>query len=131
VRFHWIPVAGARNVDPAQVPRDEYLQQELRARVADGPVRFLLMMTIGEAGDDFNDPSRSWPPHRVRVMMGTLTIDSVPTDQIECGEKLSFNPWRLVDGIKPSDDPILRLRHEAYEFSRQRRNGHACPFARS
>jgi catalase len=47
------------------------------------PVRFILMMALGERGDDFNDPSRSWPPHRTRVVMGTLTIDAVAKDQVE------------------------------------------------
>jgi catalase len=131
VRFSWLPVAGVRNTDPKATPCDKYLQQKLRDRLAQEPVRFILMMSIGEAGDDFNDPSRSWPPHRARVVMGTLTIDAVAEDQVENCERLSFNPWRLVAGIEPSDDPILSLRRDAYEFSRKRRRGIACPFSRS
>ncbi len=131
VRFSWMPVAGALNSDPHGTPRDNYLQQELCDRLAEEPARFILMMSIGEAGDAFDDPSRSWPPHRVRVVTGTLTIDAVAEDQVENCERLSFNPWRLVAGIEPSDDPILRLRRDAYEFSRERRDGIACPFSRS
>ena len=129
VRFTWIPVAGVRNRDPNAKPCDNYLQNELRARLAREPARFILMMSIGEVGDDLNDPSRPWPPHRVRVVMGTLTVDAVAGDQSEDCERLSFNPWRLTAGIEPSDDPILRLRHGAYEFSRERRSAIACPFA--
>lgn len=131
VRFNWVPVAGVRNADHDAPVRDTYLEQELRERLRVEPARFTLMMTIGEAGDDFNDSSRSWPPHRTRIVMGSLTITAVADDQVEDGERLSFNPWRLVAGIEPSDDPILKLRHGAYEFSRQRRNGIACPFAGS
>jgi len=128
VRFTWQPVAGVLTADD-KTPVDKYLQQELCDRLAEAPARFILMMAIGEAGDDFNDPSRPWPPHRVRIAMGTLTIDAIPEDQIANSERLSFNPWRLVPGIEPSGDPILRARRDAYEFSRKRRGG--CPFSGS
>ena len=116
------------DIDPHKPPVDDYLRKELRDCVAEAPARFLLMMSIGEAGDDFNDPSRPWPPHRNWVVMGTLTIDAVPKDQTENCERLSFNPMLLVAGIEASDDPILRARRCAYEYSRKRRGGNPCPF---
>jgi catalase len=132
VRFTWQPVSGVLTTDRTAPPSDKYLQQEICDRLAKGPARFILMMTIGEIGDDFDNPSRPWPPHRVRVVMGTLTLDAVPDDQVANGELLSFNPWRLVPGIEPSDDPILRARRDAYEYSRNRRKAPpGCPFSRS
>ena len=53
VRFAWKPVAGVRNTDPDTPPVDNYLQGELRERLKQWPARFLLMMTIGETGEDF------------------------------------------------------------------------------
>lgn len=125
VRFTWQPVGGALNVDPNRPPPpDPYLQQELRDRLAEGPARFSLMMMIGETGDDFNNSTLPWPPHRVRVMMGTLTLDKV----IDC-EDLSFNPGLLTPGIEASDDPVLWVRKEAYEISSTWRGGVPCPFS--
>ena len=132
VRFAWKPVAGVRNTDPGTPLRDDYLQAELRERLKQWPARFLLMMTIGESGDALDDPTVPWPAKRVRVMMGTLTLTKVADDQAAAAEHISFNPWRLVDGIEPSDDPILLARRDAYEESRSRRGGTAgCPFKRS
>jgi len=131
VRFTWQPIAGVMNTDPKATPVDKYLQRELRDRLDGGPARFSLMMSIGEAGDDFNDPSRPWPPHRVQVIMGTLTLDAVPKDQQAHCERSSFNPWLLTNGIEPSDDPVLRVRKEAYEISSKKRGGVPCPFSRS
>ncbi|WP_407180121.1 catalase [Bradyrhizobium sp. STM 3562] len=131
VRFSWKPVAGVRNTDPTQPPADSYLQEELRERLKQWPARFLLMMQIGETGDVLDDPTQPWPAHRIRVIMGTLTLTKVAEDQQAAGERISFNPWRLVSGIEPSDDPILHARKGAYEDSRQRRGGTACPFNRS
>lgn len=131
VRFTWQPIAGVLNTDPTATPVDEYLQKELRDRVSTGPARFSLMMSIGENGDDFNDSSRPWPPHRQQVMMGMLTLDAVPEDQQAQCERLSFNPWLLTKGIEPSDDLVLQVRKEAYEISSSNRHGMPCPFSRS
>jgi catalase len=131
VRFAWKPVAGVCNTDPTRSPVDDYLQEELKTRLKQWPARFLLMMTIGEMGDALDDPTIPWPAKRVRVVMGTLTLTKVAENQQAAAEHISFNPWRLVKGIEPSGDPILRARRDAYENSRERRGGTACPFNRS
>ena len=91
----------------------------------------MLMMTIGEAGDAFDDPTRPWPAKRVRVVMGTLTLTKVAADQAANCEYISFNPCRLVHGVEASGDPILHARRDAYEVSREMRHGVKCPFNRS
>lgn len=131
VRFTWQPIAGVKNTNPKETPDDWYLQDELKKRIPNEAARFSLMMSIGESGDTFDDPTRPWPPHRVRVSMGTLTVDHVPEDQQAHSEKLSFNPMLLTEGIAPSDDPILHVRKDAYAFSSEERGGTPCPFSRS
>jgi catalase len=135
VRFSWQPVAGVRTNDPYNPkdppPRDIYLRQELEDRLARWPARFMLMMTIGEAGDAVDDPTRPWPAKRLRVVMGTLTLTNVAADQAATAEHISFNPCRLLPGIEASGDPILHARRDAYEESRMRRGGAECPFNRS
>jgi catalase len=128
VRFSWQPVAGVRNTDPdpAKVREDKYLFKELENRLKRWPARFMLMMTIGEAGDALDDPTKPWPGTRVRVAMGTLTLIKVSDDQEADGERISFNPNRLAPGIEVSNDPILEARLGAYEVSREMRGG--CPF---
>ncbi len=128
VRFSWKPVAGVETTDPTKPPVDDYLQGELRQRLEQWPARMMLMMMIGEAGDVLEDSTVPWPGRRVRVVMCTLTLTDVAADQVADGEKLSFNPWRLVRGIEPSDDPLLRVRRDAYEESRKGRGVTQCPF---
>lgn len=130
VRFTWAPIAGVLNTNPLEPPKDNYLKQDMIDRLADDRTeRFSLVMHIGEEGDDFNDSTRQWPPHRKRVMMGTLTLKHVPEDQEAHSEKLSFNPWHLTPGIEPSGDPILEIRRDVYEYSSNRRGGIPCPFS--
>lgn len=142
VRFSWQPIDGVLTLDP-RTPEDaalmaqDYLDATLRARLAEGPARFSLMMAIGEAGDAFDDPARPWPPHRVRVNMGTLSLTGLldGCGDGEACEVLRFNPWTLTEGIEPSGDPVLRLRRHAYDIGGAHRlavRGHpSCPLARS
>jgi len=129
VRFSWQPIAGVLRTDPTKTPDDDYLRAELKERLAREPARFSLMMAIGEVGDDFNNSSRPWPPHRKRIMMGTLTLNAVPEDQIAQSEKLSFNPGLLTHGIAASDDPVLKVRIDSYKISSAWRGGSPCPFS--
>ncbi|WP_037311468.1 catalase [Ruegeria halocynthiae] len=131
VRFSWQPIAGVLSTNPAEPPVDDYLRAELKKRLAKETARFSLMMTIGEIGDDFNNSSRPWPPHRKRIMMGTLTLNAVPEDQTGLSEKLSFNPGLLTDGIAASDDPVLKVRIDSYKISSAWRGGAPCPFSES
>jgi catalase len=126
VRFSWQPVAGVRNTDFKAVMKDQYLREELESRLRRWPARFLLMMTIGEAGDALDDPTTPWPARRTRVVMGTLTLIKLAENQAADGEHISFNPCRLAPGIEASEDPILKARKRAYEVSREMRGG--CPF---
>jgi catalase len=126
VRFSWQPVAGVRTTDLTAVPQDKYLFDEIATRLKSWPARFMLMMTIGEDGDELDDPTKPWPATRKRILMGTLTLIEVPEDQDKEGERISFNPTRLHKGIEVSSDPILEARRGAYEVSREMRGG--CPF---
>lgn len=138
VRFTWQPVLGVLTTDPTKTPVDEYLQKDLRRRLDDrdpefalttDKPRFTLTMSIGETGDDFANPARAWPPHRKRVMMGTLSLERLVADQDRDCEKLSFNPGLLTEGIDMSDDPVLWARVDAYRWAAAKR-GARCPFAK-
>ena len=78
VRFSWQPVAGVRNIAAEDVSRDKYLFKEIEDRLKRWPAQFMLMMTIGEAGDALDDPTKPWPSTRIRIAMGTLTLTEVP-----------------------------------------------------
>jgi catalase len=58
VRFRFVPKAGARQLSDAELkskPRN-FLQQELIGRLAKGPARWDMVLTIGEPGDPETNP---------------------------------------------------------------------------
>ena len=121
VRYEWTPADGDRRLglrDARSRGRD-FLQHELRERLARGPARFTLELQVAAPGDPIDDPSKRWPPQRQRITAGTLELIDVDenTDQ----NALVFDPARVTDGIECSADPVLNFRPKAYSESVARR----------
>jgi catalase len=125
VRYTLAPQASEGRLAPWQARRRgaNYLQEEIRERVATGPVRFSLAVQIAEPGDPVDDPSAAWAKARPSVIAGTLEITGLDNERERGDDVLVFDPSRVTDGIECSDDPVLRFRPGAYSESVRRRTG--------
>ncbi|HWC27235.1 MAG TPA: catalase family peroxidase [Solirubrobacteraceae bacterium] len=121
-RFRWMPVAGVKNMDPADdtLLPPQYVISEIKQRVARGPVAWRLVFQLAAEGDPVDDLTRRWPESRPLVVAGELEIDRLHEDQ-ELVEGWVFDPTRMPAGIELSDDPLLHFRSEAYWESHRRR----------
>jgi catalase len=118
-RYHWIPEAGEAYLNPeaAQTRDANFLQAELKSRVAKGPASLRLELQLAEAGDATNDATVLWSAgHRV-VELGRLAIEAVSPTSAADERQLIFDPLKVTDGIEVSDDPIPAARSAAYTFS--------------
>jgi catalase len=107
-----------------------YLFDALIAQVHAKPLRWHFMLTIGQPGDPTADATAPWPPDRKQIDAGTLTIESIESEDTSPTRDIVFDPLVLPDGIAPSDDPILNARSAAYLQSFTRREGeHKTPSA--
>ena len=123
VRFRFMPEDGEKSLTDAQLaqmPR-EFLEAAFRDRVKQGPVRWEMIVTIGEPGDPEDDPTVLWPAGRREIKAGTLTLTSYAPDQAAGAYKINFDPMQMADGIGPTDDPVLRFRSSSYAISHSRR----------
>jgi catalase len=122
-RYSWEPEAGLEYLTDEQ--RDaagrDYLQDEIRARLAEGIARFTLEFTLAEDGDPLDDPTAEWEGDREVVELGELEVIEVVEDAETPDRPLVMDPMRLTDGIEPSADPILAARPKAYAVSIERR----------
>lgn len=118
VRYRWVPEQESRVSwwRAWRLGRD-YLQDELRARLDNGPIRMHLQVQVARPGDPLDDPAASWPEDREIVTVGTLELQSL--DERE--EAYVFDPLRIVDGIGLSNDPVLLFRTQVYTVSAERR----------
>jgi catalase len=123
VWWHFVPQGGERQmseVEVASAPND-FLCLRLLDRARQGPIRWDMIVTIGEPGDSETDPTILWPATRREVKVGTLTITSVIPEEEAGSYRINFDPLVMADGIAPPDDPILLFRSPSYAFSYMRR----------
>lgn len=96
--------------------------EELTERLKRGPVTFHLKAQLAAPGDSPSDPAQPWPEERKVVDFGTLTINKAAANSAERRRHWLFLPGQLIDGIEPSDDPLIDVRNRAYAVSFSRRN---------
>jgi catalase len=98
-----------------------YLATDLTRRLAQGPQRWHLQITLANPGDPTNDASKAWPDDRRSINAGTLVLNRTePQDSGECRD-INYDPLVLPDGIAGSDDPLLATRSAVYANSYLRR----------
>ena len=124
-RYRFEPEAGEAWLDAeeAKAKSPDYLEEELRERMAAGPVSFALTVQLAEDGDPTDDPTVQWPEEREIVELGRLEVTGLDTEREHGDDVLVFDPTRVTDGIECSEDPILNFRPKAYSESVARRTG--------
>lgn len=122
-RYIIAPVAGEAFLtkEQTQTAAPDYLMQELPQRLANAPAKFRISLQIADASDEVNDATVSWSSDRNIVDLGTLTLTNIDPQGNQFAKSNMFNPLALVDGIEPSNDPILLARPSAYAVSFGRR----------
>jgi catalase len=98
-----------------------YLFDGLIAQLHAKPLRWHLILTIGQPGDPTADATEAWPPERKQIDAGTLTINTIESEATSPTRDINFDPLVLPDGISASDDPLLSARSAAYSQSFTRR----------
>ena len=122
-RYRVEPAAGLEHLsdEDANGKDGDYLVKEIAERVAQGGVTFTVKAQLADAGDVVDDATIHWPEEREVVTLGTITLDAVVEDQAGEQKQMIFDPIPRVEGIEPSDDPLLELRAAVYLISGRRR----------
>jgi catalase len=125
VRYRIEPEAGVEALPEDEIDQatPDYLQEDIRARLDDGPVAFRLYARLGEDDDPIDDPTAAWPEEREKAELGRIELTGLDTTRERGDDVLVFDPTRVTDGIDLSPDPILRIRSHAYSVSVERRAG--------
>jgi catalase len=132
VRWSMVPAQPFEPISPADPGQADknYLFDALIASIHNKPPQWHLIITVGQPGDPTNDATVPWPANRQQVDAGTLTIDSVESEDTSPARDINFDPLLLPNGIVASDDPLLNTRSTAYSESFTRREGeHKDPSA--
>ena len=123
VRYQIVPEVGTQYLDEeaAKAKGPNYLFEEITQRIGAGPVTFKVMAQLAAAGDVVDDATIHWPAERTVAKLGTLTITSPVADNAMEQKQIIFDPIPRVEGIEPSNDPLLELRAAVYLISGRKR----------
>jgi len=114
--------SGLSDEEMKSLPPD-FLEQRLIERTRQGPVRWDMIVSLGEAGDPEDNPTLVWPDGRRQIKAGTLSISAAMPQQGAKCEAINFDPLVMADGIEPTNDPVLMFRSPAYAVSFAKRLG--------
>jgi catalase len=123
VRWQFVPETPFAALDKATLdalPRD-YLFRDIIGRIARGPLRWRMIVTVANPGDRTDNATVRWTgPHR-QVEVGTLVLEKAATEAVGGCRDVNFDPLILPRGVAASDDPLLPARSAAYSASFRRR----------
>jgi len=122
-RFRVRPDAGSEYLDAAAAAAKtgHFLFDEIRERLAQGQVKFRILVQLAGSGDEVSDSTITWPEDRTQLEFGTVVLTECVPDNDPESQRIIFDPIPRVDGIDPSDDPLIELRAAIYLLSGRRR----------
>jgi len=123
IRWSMRPQTPLQTMTPEQRKQAgaDFLSRDLAERLAKGPLRWDMVLTLAEPGDAVNDPSQPWPESRPQVVAGTLEVTGAVDQATGQCRDVNFDPLILPTGIAASDDPVLLARSSVYSESFNRR----------
>ena len=122
-RFRILPEAGVDHLSDTAVAAKgaNYLFDELAERVAQGPIQLRVLAQLANDTDVVDDATVQWPEDRTLLELGTIALTAPVANDAHEQQWTIFDPIPRVDGIDPSDDPLLELRAALYLLSGRRR----------
>jgi catalase len=122
-RYRIVPDAGTEHLDAETVKNEgaNFLFDEIKSRVAKGPIGFQILVQMANPGDVTDDATVHWPEDRPLLNFGKLSLTNLVPDDAHRQKNIIFDPIPRVDGIEPSGDPLLELRAAVYLLTGRRR----------
>lgn len=122
-RYLIVPEAGNDHLsDAATAARSEnFLFDELTERVSNGPIAFRVLVQLAGSEDIVDDATAHWSEDRPVADLGRIVLTAPVSDNDAAQKQIIFDPIPRIDGIEPSEDPLIELRAAVYLLSGRRR----------
>ena len=133
VRWSLAPAAQAVPVAPEELAKrgPDFLESEIEDRLKNGPLRWTMLVTVADRGDQTADPSKAWPEDRRSVEVGSLIVQQIASERNGQCRDINFDPTVLPAGMRTSDDPFPAARSSAYRVSYDRRTAEEKAYPRT
>ncbi|KAI1615876.1 catalase [Exophiala viscosa] len=123
IRWRITPDAGTSHLSDEEAKSKDpaFLHNEIQTRIIDGKPSMSLWAQIANEDDKTDAATVYWPEDRKLVKIGTIYLESVADDNDERQRNIIFDPVPRVDGVEPSEDPIIDMRASIYLISGKER----------
>jgi len=123
IRYHIVPDAGVRVLSAEAVKKEDpdYLSKDLEKRLKEGSIGFRILAQEAAEGDVTDDATVHWPADRPVVSLGHIKLESLLENNAEKQKYFILDPIPRVQGVEPSDDPLLEMRAALYLWSGKQR----------
>ena len=122
-RYRILPSAGNEYLDDKAVAAKspDFLFDEVKDRIAKGPIKFRIVLHLAEDGDTTDDPTVRWPETRPKADFGELALTAIAPNNPAEQQQLIFDPIPRIDGIEAYADPLFEPRANIYLMTGRRR----------
>jgi catalase len=122
-RYRVLPELGNEYLDAsaAAAKSPNFLFDEIKQRIAKGPIEFRIVVQLAEDGDTVDDATVQWPESRPQIKFGEVSLSALAADSDAQQRRTIFDPIPRVDGIEASADPLFQPRADLYLLSGRRR----------
>lgn len=114
---------GRDETDWKDMPK-HWLIEDAKSRLESGKkMGFTLYAKLPKEGETSHDATDlwGWPQKREMVPLGHISLERPVADTDKQEKPMNFDPWPTVEGIEPSDDPLIAFRSNAYRMSGDKR----------
>ena len=118
-----LPVAGNEYLDEkgAAAKSPDFLFDEIKERIAKGPIKFRIVVQLAEDGDVTDDATVRWPEERKKITFGELSLTAIAANNAGEQQHIIFDPIPRVEGIEGAGDPLFEARANVYLMAGRRR----------
>jgi catalase len=118
-----LPAAGNEYLDEAAAAArgPNFLFDDIKERIARGPVGFRVAVQLAEVGDIVDDATVRWPEERAQRSFGEISLQEIAPNNADEQQHIIFDPIPRVEGIEASADPLFEPRANIYLMSGRRR----------
>lgn len=120
IRYRAVPDAGYHELSQAEFEKkpDGYLFDDINEYLTNGwDFGFRLVAQLAEEGDITNEATARWPEERKIIELGHFILEKVAPDNEKEQKQIIFDAMPRVEGIEPSNDPLIDFRSNVYLMS--------------
>ncbi len=118
VRWSFVP---SKTQSIVLEPKQDFFYENMQRNLNNGEISWDMVVTIANKDDAIDNAAIQWTGEHKQIIAAKLKVSSISTEQAGQCDTINYDPLVVSSGFKPSADPLLQARHDAYAITLGRR----------